>query len=104
MRSPLSTAALALALAAAPARAQMWSAGELFQAGVGGRALGMGGAQVAESGAASALYYNPAGLALLTAPQIELMHATLFDSASFDHLGYAHGIGSKPSGWGVELL
>ena len=39
--------------------------GALFDIGMGARALGMGGAFVAVADDANALYYNPAGLALI---------------------------------------
>lgn len=49
-------------------------AGEFISIGVGGRALGMGGAFSAISNDITAAYYNPAGLANLNYPQFALMH------------------------------
>src|SRR3989339_1100451 len=53
-------------------------AGEFMAIGVGGRALGMGGAFTAVANDVTAGYYNPAGLANLNYPQISLMHAEQF--------------------------
>lgn len=53
-------------------------AGEFMALGVGGRALGMGGAFTAVANDVTAGYYNPAGLANLNYPQISLMHSEQF--------------------------
>ncbi|GMU95242.1 MULTISPECIES: PorV/PorQ family protein [Ignavibacterium] len=53
-------------------------AGEFMALGVGGRALGMGGAFVAVANDVTSGYYNPAGLANLNYPQIALMHSEQF--------------------------
>ncbi len=53
-------------------------AGEFMAIGVGGRALGMGGAFAAVANDVTSGYYNPAGLANLNYPQIALMHAEQF--------------------------
>ncbi|MCX7610041.1 MAG: PorV/PorQ family protein [Ignavibacterium sp.] len=55
-------------------------AGEFMSLGVGGRAIGMGGAFVGIANDVTAGYYNPAGLANLNYPQIALMHAEQFGS------------------------
>jgi hypothetical protein len=57
-------------------------AGEFMTIGVGGRALGMGGAAVATSEDVTAGYWNPAGLARIMYPQATLMHAELFGNLS----------------------
>lgn len=49
-------------------------AGEFMAIGVGGRALGMGGAFSAVANDVSAAYYNPAGLVAIQYPQVGLMH------------------------------
>lgn len=49
-------------------------AGEFLAIGVGGKASGMGSAQVAAANDATSGYWNPAGLAHLNYPQISLMH------------------------------
>jgi len=55
-------------------------AGEFMALGVGGRAIGMGGAFTGIANDVTAGYYNPAGLANLNYPQIALMHAEQFGS------------------------
>lgn len=49
-------------------------AGEFIAIGVGGRALGMGGAFVALANDATAGYWNPAGLSRIRYPEMALMH------------------------------
>ena len=53
-------------------------AGEFMAIGVGGRALAMGGAQVASVADVTAGYWNPAALAKLDYPQFALMHEEHF--------------------------
>ncbi len=55
-------------------------AGEFLAIGVGGRALGMGGAAVALTADATAGFWNPANLARIDYPQIVLMHNEQFGS------------------------
>lgn len=54
--------------------------GEFLSLGVGGRALGMGGAHVAVAEDVTSGYWNPAGLARMNYPQISLMHEEHFGS------------------------
>lgn len=59
---------------------------EFLAGGVGGRALGMGGAHVGIARDASAGYWNPAGLANVGLPEIAYMHAERFSGmVSFDY-------------------
>ncbi|MCP4705139.1 MAG: PorV/PorQ family protein [candidate division Zixibacteria bacterium] len=64
-------------------------AGESFALGVGGRALGMGGATIAGPFDATAGYWNPAGLNYLSGQNITAMHAETFGSLlNHDFIGY----------------
>lgn len=61
-------------------------AGEFMALGVGGRALGMGGAFVAVANDVTSGYYNPAGLANINYPQLSLMHSEQFgDLVNYDY-------------------
>jgi hypothetical protein len=53
-------------------------AGEFLSIGVGGRALGLGGAYAALANDASAGYWNPAALARIDYPEVMLMHDERF--------------------------
>jgi hypothetical protein len=53
-------------------------AGEFLSIGVGGRALGLGGAYAALANDASAAYWNPAALARINYPEFMLMHDERF--------------------------
>lgn len=62
-------------------------AGDFIKIGPGVRAQGMGGAFAAIADDGSAFYWNPAGLAQIKKPQIELMRAFLYDDlATYDNL------------------
>ncbi len=69
-------------------------AGEFLALGVGGRALGMGGAHVALASDVTSGYWNPAGLARLDYPQIALMHEEHFG----DLVNYNYGAVAIPYG------
>ena len=53
-------------------------AGEFLALGVGGRAMGLGGAHVALANDATAGYWNPSALAVLDYPEVSLMHDERF--------------------------
>jgi hypothetical protein len=79
-------------------------AGEFLSLGVDARALGMGGAYVAQATGASSVYWNPAGLAFIPRQEIALMHAEQFDGI----VGYDFGAYGRPSGqsagWGLGAI
>jgi hypothetical protein len=73
-------------------------AGEPFSLGVGGRALAMGGAAIAGPFDASAGYWNPAGLNLLSGKNIIAMHSETFGSLlNHDYIGYTNNKGETNS-------
>ena len=69
-------------------------AGEFMAIGVGGRALGMGGAYVAVANDVTACYYNPAALSRINYPQISLMH----DERYGNLVNYNYGAVAIPYG------
>jgi hypothetical protein len=72
--------------------------------GVGGRALGLGGAYVALAGDASSGYWNPASLARLAYPEIMIMHDERFGSLiNYDFASVALPYGSDVS-LGLSIL
>ncbi len=72
--------------------------GEFLALGVGGRALGMGSAQVAVANDVTAGYWNPAGLALIDYPQVVLMHDEMYGSlANYDYGAVAIPFGPSTS-------
>ncbi len=74
-------------------------AGEFLTLGVGGRALGMGGAAVALANDVTAGYWNPAGLSRMEYPQFSLMHEEHFGSA----VNYDYGAVALPVGPSTSL-
>jgi hypothetical protein len=74
-------------------------AGEFIAIGVGGRALGLGGAYTALANDVTAGYWNPAGLSSLTYPQISLMHDERFGSL----VNYDYGAIGIPMGPSASL-
>lgn len=93
-----------LGMAAGPARSASAGAGQIFEIGASGRALGMGNAYTGMVKDATSLYYNPAGLGLLEGKEVHLMKASLFAGASYDHLSYAQNLKKRPGGWGLQVL
>ena len=69
-------------------------AGEFIAIGVGGRALGLGGAYVAVANDVTAGYWNPAGLSQLVYPQFTLMHDERFGGL----INYDYGAVALPAG------
>jgi hypothetical protein len=73
-------------------------AGEFISIGVGGRALGMGGAYTALANDVTAGYWNPAGLSKINYPQLSLMHSEQFGSlVNYDYAAVAIPFGSNSS-------
>ncbi|MFN0157743.1 MAG: PorV/PorQ family protein [Bacteroidota bacterium] len=73
-------------------------AGEFMSLGVGGRALGMGGAFVALANDVTAGYWNPAGLSHINYPQFTLMHDEQFGNlVNYDYAAAAMPFGTSAS-------
>jgi hypothetical protein len=74
--------------------------------GAGARALGMGSAFTAAADDATALFWNPAGLAGLSSRQVTAMHTDWITDVRFDHLAYAHPLAGRGTtiGLGVAHL
>jgi len=79
-------------------------AGEIFNFGAGAGPLAMGSAYTAVAKDAAAVYYNPAGLAMLPNRHVLFMHAALFEGAAYDFMGYAQNYRKIPGGWGANLV
>jgi hypothetical protein len=71
---------------------------EFLKEGVGARETAMGGAGSALTRDASALFGNPAALALLKVRSVTLLHSGDSQSTVYDHGAYAQGVGRW---WGV---
>jgi hypothetical protein len=92
---------LMFALGSGPVSAQSIAkySGEFLAIGVGGRALGLGGASAALANDATAGYWNPAGLARIEYPELVLMHDERFGSL----VNYDFGAVAIPYGPDVSL-
>ncbi|MDE2490322.1 MAG: PorV/PorQ family protein, partial [Elusimicrobia bacterium] len=111
MRRALAAVLCAAPLAAAPARAAFTSgdvgttAAEFLRLGAGARALGLGEAYTAAADDATALYWNPAGLARVRGGEAALMHAAYLDSTFYDDAFYAQNLGAwGAAGAGVQYF
>lgn len=101
----IALAVLLAAFAGTFASAQETSrAGRIFEDSLGGRYAAMGGSGVAAARDASAIYYNPAGLALLPSREFQFQRVSLFEGASLNALSYAQNLSKKPGGFGVQIL
>ena len=92
------TVVSAFLLVASPSRAQevVKYGADFLASGVGGRALGMGGAYVAHADDVTAGYWNVAGLDAVVQPQAAYMHAERFGGAvSFDYAAVAYPLTSR---------
>jgi len=72
-------------------------AAPFLEIGVGARAVGMGGAFVATANDATALYWNPGGLAQLSRPEVVFVHADWIADTRLDFAGVILPLGR----WGT---
>jgi hypothetical protein len=81
------------------------TAGTFLELGVGGRAMGMGGAYTAVADGADALYWNPAGLTGVERHAVTFMHAAYLQSSYYDYGAYAQNLGAAGAfGFGFQYL
>lgn len=78
------------------------SSAQFLKLGAGARAEGLGGAYGAVSEDATAVYWNPAGLALLKSQSATFMHAAYVESIFYDFVSYATPFG-KNAGFGTSI-
>ena len=76
--------------------------GQFLKIGVGARAEGMGGAFVAVSDDASALYWNCAGIARIEGSQLSLNNAIWIADTQFNQIGYVFHVKKFPGAFGVN--
>ena len=76
--------AIALSCGAVFAKGDYGTAGEFLNWGAGARSMGMGKAFTGLADDPSAIYYNPAGLALQNPLQVTAQHVFLFEDTFFD--------------------
>ena len=79
------------------------TAAPFLEIGVGARALGMGGAFVGTADDASALYWNPSGIARHQNTQLMFMHADWLADMNFDFAGVSVPLGTFGS-IGLSLI
>lgn len=86
------TVALAVALAplAAFGAGKGEAGGQFLRVGVGARAPAMGGAFSPVADDATAIYWNPAGLAQLEKREVSLSYNMYFEDTAAQFVGYAH--------------
>lgn len=80
------------------------AAAQVLKLGAGARAAGMGDAFTAVADDASAVYWNPGGLAWSKKHSVSLMHAMLVEDISYDWLGYVQPLGAGTFGAGLQRL
>ncbi len=89
-------AAVPVLVPAASAQKVVNYGADFLAGGVGGRALGMGGAHVAATQDVSSGYWNPSGLSRLQFPEVAYMHAERFAGVvSFDYGSVAWPINAR---------
>jgi tetratricopeptide (TPR) repeat protein len=76
--------------------------GQFMSYGAGARGLGMGGAFFAVADDASASYWNPAALTLLSRKEFTAMQATLFADTTLSFFTYAHPTTTKGT-WALSM-
>ena len=108
MHYRLFTFLVLLAVAALPARAQDTTdepdrgtitkvgttAAQFLKLGVGARAIAMGGSYVAEANDLAALYWNPAGLGVMTGGAVQLSSTQYLADISYNYAAFGTNLGA----------
>jgi len=76
--------------------------GQFLKLGVGARAAGMGGAYVSVADDATAVFWNPAGIARISGNLVSLNHAMMPAEISFDQFTYVFSLGFIPGSFAVN--
>ena len=71
--------------------------------GAGARSIGMGGGLTSLATDATAIHYNPAGLADLDYQELAFMHSVLFEGTTYDFASWAYPI-TENYGFGAGLM
>lgn len=79
------------------------TAADSLNLGMGPRASAMGEAFTGLADDASALYWNPAGLARLYVPEASFTYLNLFEDTQQHYLAYAHPFPARGSAFGASL-
>lgn len=81
------------------------SGAQFLRIGAGARALGMAGAFSPVADDATAIYWNPAGMASVEKREVSLTYDSYFKDSASQYLGYAHPMGEKGTlGLGVSMF
>ena len=76
--------------------------GQFLKLGVGARAAGMGGAYVSIADDATAVYWNPAGIAHITGNVVSINHMIMPADIAFDQFTYVFSVGFIPGSFAVN--
>ncbi len=70
------------------------TAGQFLKIGVGARPIALGGAFVAQANDLSAMYWNPAGLALLPGASVQLAHTRYLADITYNFAAFGVSLGN----------
>ncbi|MEK6544204.1 MAG: PorV/PorQ family protein [Elusimicrobiota bacterium] len=98
------TALFALTASMAVASGAGTSGGQFLRVGVGARAAGMAGALSPIVDDPTAIYWNPAGLAMLEKREVSLSYNAYFVDTAQQFLGYGHPSKYGTFGVGITML